>query len=250
MKEIVKSAPKTVTAKASVELHEAQEVSATRHSASKHVILLHGWAHSSSGMKSVLNGIRRLPSSRSWTFWNCDFPINKRFKEGAEILAAQLGKTGRDFRNTIFVCYSMGGVVARQMIADGFPCKAVVTICTPHQGVAPWLPTPGDGVMSIHPLSHDLAALNNNARDKRARKNYYFFGITYNDVNGKHNDDQVVLIESALGYKLGATAHKEEMPLNYPKNSAAPAFDPHWKGYDARYIAPVLSTVDTLLQRY
>lgn len=120
----------------------------------KHCILLHGWGLLGMGdngeaMRPMMDAIRtKVPD---WNYWLTTYDAHGRsFSTNArELKPMFLNNTKYDFTNTVFVTYSMGGQVARQMVADGFPCLALATICSPHHGLLGWVPTPDFGSMSV-----------------------------------------------------------------------------------------------------
>jgi len=214
----------------------------------KHCILLHGWNSDASAMDAIKGVLMNFPEARNWRFWWLNYDSHlASFKTSAHQLVNLLAAQPYDFSTTVFVAYSMGGLVARQMIASGFPAKALVTICTPHHGVAPWVPTPNTGTQSMAPWSADLAALNNNPTDAAHRRSYHFFGITYSDIRGKHEDDVIVTIGSAMGDTLGDTATRLKIHLDYGNGLAGP--DPHWRGMDPNYVKPATSLCQKLFAR-
>jgi hypothetical protein len=128
------------------------------------------------------------------------------------------------------------------MIVNGFPARALVTICTPHLGLGAWVPTPTPGPASISPNSDDLAELNR--KDGPHRHNYYAFGMTKRDSGGYLRDDGMVPIESALGQGLGMR-YGEETILNYHNIAGV---DPHMQGMNPKFTGAALRTCGTLLR--
>ncbi len=217
--------------------------SVTAKGSTKNCILIHGWNSTANDMVRLRDAVMKLPSS-GYAFWLATYDTNKPFVENAKLLKDMfLKQSGYNFDNSLVIGYSMGGVVARSMHCQGFKLKNLVTICTPNQGLAPWIPTPTAGTMSIAPWSNDLKNLNNNATDIAKRPNYYMFGITYDDARGPHNDDTVVELKSATGESLGAV-NRGKINLNYGSGFART--DPHSRGMDPNFLQSVLQTVSKL----
>jgi pimeloyl-ACP methyl ester carboxylesterase len=216
----------------------------TAKGSAKNCILIHGWKSTSNDMIRLRDAIMKLPSSTGYTFWLANYDTNKPFIENAKLLRDQFQKqSGFNFDNSLVIGYSMGGVVARSMHCQGFKFKNLVTICSPHQGLAPWVPTPTPGTMSIAPWSNDLKNLNSNAIDVAKRASYHMFGITYNDLRGRHENDAVVEVTSATGANLGAV-NRGRINLNYGNGLAGS--DPHSRGMDPNFLQLVLQSVSKL----
>jgi pimeloyl-ACP methyl ester carboxylesterase len=213
----------------------------------KHCILLHGWASEASALRQLREELQALPQAADWHFWDITYDTTwTRFAESARLIQEKLAQQPHDFSNSIIIGYSMGGLVARQMIAHGLPCKWLVTICTPHHGPVKWLPVPAYGPRSIASWSATLAALNRNPVDAAHRDRYRFFAITYTDLLGHHEQDGLVTAHSALGMKLGPVALRRKMDLKY--SAIMPYFDPHWRGMFPKNIRPVIDDVAGLLK--
>ena len=191
--------------------------------------------------------------AENYTFWLPDFPTHFRpfddtaralsrvlatqQSDGAQVLAAQQS----DWENTILVGYSMGGLIARQMVADGFPCRAVVTICAPHDGPMFWVPRLSAGPRSLGKRAPQMRALNANPRDIARHRDYHFFGVTYRDRFGFHDDDAVVPRASALGEKLGEIGTRRAIELDYERGfGRSTRSNPHVEGLNPRTMAPMI----------
>lgn len=178
--------------------------------------------------------------AQGWMYWSPNYQTQISFRHAA--LQVRNDMKGweheYDLAQTVIIGYSMGGLVARQMIADGLPCRQLVTICTPHQGILPWIPTPSMGSQSMHPLSIDLAALNNHQGERAQRNKYFFFGMTYTvGGNWHHDNDAVVGLDSALGYKLGVE-RTAKLDVSFP-GPPKPGM-PHTLPQEAKWAVPAL----------
>jgi pimeloyl-ACP methyl ester carboxylesterase len=182
----------------------------------RHCILLHGWNSPADYMSSIKGALQNLPQAACWNFWSIDYPTHRRsFREGAREVARALAAQPHDFSGCVFVGFSMGGLVARQMVADGFGCRALVSICSPHEGLARWVPTHSPGTWSLSRSSVALRALNRNPIDRAHRDRYHLFAVTYRDRFGYHDDDTIVTARSALGARLGVVAERRKIHLEY-----------------------------------
>ena len=200
---------------------------------SKNCIILHGWNQVPSDMASWVRAIETLPEAKGYRFWPERYNTNKSFPDAANEVIISLRKNKNvDFSKSLVIAYSMGGIVARSMFVQGFVFGKLVTICTPHQGLAKWVPTPTFGPASIAPWSPLLSQLNNLQMDRNKRNDYYFFGITRTEW-GKRNtiipDDGVVEVASATGVNLPGVAMRSSVNLNYDAVPFPPS-DPHSSG--------------------
>ena len=201
-------------------------------------VVLHGWDSKGSDMAPLVAALQRLPSAVQWKFYAPSYETQlETFVQAARDLYPGIHSLAQPL---ILVGYSEGAVVARQLVVDGVQVKAVVTICGPHLGVGGWIPTPGAGPGSLRADSPDLRDLNASPVDQRQRHLYHFFGIWCTDLWGDHQDDGVVPIKSAVGVTLGQVAQRAKIHLDYGQHIAG--FDPHLRGMDPIYLAPVLNT--------
>jgi pimeloyl-ACP methyl ester carboxylesterase len=207
-------------------------------------LLLHGWDSKGSDMLPLSDALQQLPTAAGWSFCCATYETHlKTFVEAALDLAPQAQMLTPPL---LIVGYSEGAIVARQMIANGLNVKALVTICAPHQGLLPWIPTPDLGSGSVSPFSVDLANLNASNQDAQNRLKYYLFAISSDDWFGHHDDDGVVAVSSALGMSLGPVAERAQpIELNYAGMIAGWA--PHEQGMNPAYLEPVLATCEQLL---
>lgn len=215
----------------------------------RHCILLHGWNSPSSYMNSIGDTLRALPEAAGWHFWSANYKTHlSNFADSARDIGAALREQPHDFSHTVFVGFSMGGLVARQIVADGFPCHALVSICTPHEGTARWVPPHSPGTWALSRWSTRLRTLNANPADKACRSRYYFFAITYRDRLGYHDDDSIVTARSALGASLGAVAQRKKIQLNYGQELGRRIMgSPHARGMSPRVLTPVFDTCAKVL---
>ncbi len=198
-------------------------------------ILLHGWNNKDVSTHRLRDALYKLPEAVGWDFISPSYESHfKSFKDNAKDISRGLAHLNLDLETTILIGYSTGGLVARQMIAEGFPCKALITICTPHEGILPWVTTPDITSMSLHMFSQDLAALNQNHKDINSRHTYHLFGIHSKDLAGVHYDDGIVELNSALGMNIFENvASRQSIQLDYDFIAGA---DPHIKGLDPTYL--------------
>lgn len=203
-------------------------------------IVLHGFNSKAEDMLRVYNHLRCMPYTGKWKFHLLEYETYwTSFRDSADKMAKQL-KSQQSFQRVIFIGYSMGGLVARQMVGDGFPCSALVTINTPHLGTGDWVPTPGGGANSQAPHSKDLQTLNANTFDIMNRGCYAFFGMSFKDKHGYHAEDRLVALSSSMGIGLTGVERQVEIPLNYGSNVEAPQLitghGPHLEGMNPEAI--------------
>lgn len=184
----------------------------------------------------LLETLRAREEARHHTFWLLDFATHFRpFDETARAIARVLAAQNTDWSDTIFLGYSMGGVIARRLVADGFPARAVVTICSPHGGPTRWVPCVTSGPRSLRKNSPQMRALNADPRDIGRRRDYHFFAITYRDRLGFHDDDAVVPRASALGEHLGEVGTRRVIELDYGRTlGRSLQNNPHVEGLNPR----------------
>lgn len=213
----------------------------------RHCILLHGWNSPCSYMDELQNALQNLSSAQQWHFWQVEYPTHLwSFERGAKEIMRVLKETCHDFTNTIFIGYSMGGIVARRMVADGFPCQSLISICSPHQGLARWIMPHSPGTWSLSRWSQSLRQLNNNQRDKDLRSRYHFYAITYHDRFGYHPHDGIVTQNSALGKNLASVATRQTIALDYEQKLGGS--EPHLRGMNPRYLEPLLDKCKELFE--
>ena len=219
-------------------------VSPDRQSGNRHIVFLHGWNAGGGSLLNWHDALRPFASS-AWTFWRVDVPTHRwGFRRGAAEIARVLRATNRTFEDVVFFGYSMGGVTARQLVADGFGCRALVALGSPHQGVARWVPAHSPGTASIHARSKSLQELNAHPTDIAARRNYHFYSISHRDRFGPHPHDGLIPRRSALGHNLGtiATRADTEFIYNFPPGTA-----PHLRGMNPHDMPLVLEKMKELL---
>lgn len=216
----------------------------------RHCILVHGWASDARAMRHLRHELRELPQAATWRFWDVTYDTTwTPFPESARKIVEELKKREHDFSRTILIGYSMGGLVVRQMVAEGFPCEALVTLCTPHHGPVRWLPVPTRGPRSLAQWSRHTRQLNQHPGDIAAREHYHLFAVVYRDRFGLHRNDGMVSQESALGMELGEVASRHTMHLKYkmPVTALMP-FDPHWRAMFPQYIQPAIRHIAKLME--
>lgn len=156
-------------------------------------------------------------------------------------------REGHRFEDVTFLCYSMGGLVARQMVAQGFPVTRLATVCSPHGGMMyGWaFPAPDAGANSLKQGSPELSWLNNHPREGALRGRYMFTSVVYNFRNGlgswDHDDDTAVDGWSARGDGLGAMVRRQKVKLNYEGGVGVQVGAPHKEGMDPKWFRDVVA---------
>jgi pimeloyl-ACP methyl ester carboxylesterase len=202
-------------------------------------VVLHGWDSVGKHMNDLCAALRNLPSAAGWNFYLPTYETHlETFVQAAQHLYPLIHPLSRPL---ILVGYSMGGIVARQMILDGLQIKALVTTCSPHLGMGRWIPPIVDaGVWSMSWFSPDLNRLNNSPQELRHRHLYHLFAITCRDRWGQHPDDGVIPVQSALGLSLGPVSEQVTIHLDY-RDQIAGADPHHPRGMDPAYLDPMLN---------
>ncbi len=238
----VLSRPKAVSIRHRPPLMPGKDDASTQ----KHCIILHGWASDGDESGELWRAAKELPSSARWHFWDATYDSHwTTFGDSAKEIARALNALPLDFSQSIIIGNSMGGVVARALVKEGIGCRALISVCSPHLGPAPWVPVPSRGPRSIAPWSRSLAALNNDERDRAHRDRYHFFAVTYTDLLGYHAYDGIVMQKSALAEVLGPIAKRQTIHLRY---KGVAGYDPHWRSRFAANIAPVLETLEKAME--
>ena len=191
------------------------------------IVLMHGWHSLYTPMIVLENAFRELiPNARLWrvtydSHW-------KTFGQSALQISDLLREQNVEPQNTLLIGYSMGGVVCRSMVAQGFEARGVLSLCSPHLGAAPWMPAGDVGSLSIAPWSRKLARLNTDKRDVKRRDDYFFQAIAFTDSSGYCRHDRIVAQRSALGYGLKGDFQTHTTKLHY--QGVAPNCQPHIQG--------------------
>lgn len=205
----------------------------------RHIVLLHGWHSLYSPLLSLEQAIRQLPGASLYNFWRVNYDSHwKPFTQSAREVQLLLKERNVRPEDTIVVGFSMGGLVARSMIANGFGAHHLCCICTPHLGPAPWMPQGDLGSLSMASWSSRLAQLNASPRERAHRSRYTFFGIDFTDGTGYHPHDRIVMLRSSLGEGLAGVHEHHVIHLRYAV--LAPNCEPHVRGMNPRFVPPVL----------
>ncbi len=210
----------------------------------RHVILVHGHNCLPSFLHGLLRSLRGVPGADEWRFWLVEYDTHwKPFTRSAREIVRTMQQEDYNFEEAILVGYSMGGLVVRQMVVEGFPCKALFALCSPHLGYVPWIPFGEAGSLSISVLSRRLQILNRNRHDRAARSKYHFVASDYEDMLGQHAHDGLVPRRSALGETLGPLGSRHTVHLNY---RYPPGIDPHIRFLRHQNLTPVLELCEEL----
>jgi pimeloyl-ACP methyl ester carboxylesterase len=191
------------------------------------IVLLHGWHSTYEPMMRLDSALRQqFPDARIWSgvydsHW-------KTFTRSAREFAYAMRHKKLRPEKTFIVGYSMGGIVARSIVANGFAARGVACLASPHLGAAPWLGFTDVGSASIGPQSFRLRTLNNNPIDRQRRKDYFFQAFTFRDRSGFCRHDRVVTLRSSSGRGLENVGKVVVKHLEY--TGYAPDVNPHLQG--------------------
>jgi pimeloyl-ACP methyl ester carboxylesterase len=205
--------------------------------------ILHGWHSLYAPLIELENTLRALPLGQKVRFWRVTYDTHwKTFGQSSREISSALRRRGVVPENTLLVGYSMGGIVSRAMIADGFSAAGALCLCTPHLGPAPWMPSGDIGSLSIAPWSAKLARLNRHPTDLRRRDDYYFKAFTFKDRTGVQKHDRIVMEKSALGIGLQGNMIRHSSELDY--SGIAPTCDPHLHGMQPKFYPEAVAWVE------
>lgn len=212
-------------------------------SADKHILLVHGWNSDSGAMGKIYQELKKAPEATNFKFWRVDYDWNRAFPFGASQVKESIIENNIPLDRTIIFCYSMGGVVMRKVLSDGFPFYSLVSVCSPHEGM---LLFADEGSLSLQYNSQDLYNLNHNAKDKLNRNKFSFYGISHTNPAGYHAGDSIVSLDSAMGNNLHPS-RSGEMNVKYP--SVHNPFEPHSLGMEPRFIKLALDRCKELMKQ-
>ncbi len=207
------------------------------------IALLHGWHSLYAPMRHLEAELRgRVPTARLWrvsydSHW-------KPFPQSAREVSARLRAAGALPERTVLVGYSMGGVVARSMVAQGFDARAVVCLCSPHLGPALHIPFGDVGSFSLQPPAGYIPQLNADPRDRARRGNYFFQSVTFRDALGEYRHDRIVSQRSARGQGLGVSNHAN---THLTFQGIAPGPLPHLGGMNPHHVPHALAFIEERL---
>lgn len=201
----------------------------------KHIILLHGWGKTSNDMSLWVSAFQKSSFAKDMNIWNIGYPTQLSFVTIASQLHQFLNSKlleGFIFEEVYYLGYSMGGIIARQLVSLGFPVTKLATICSPHLGIRWFIPSIDAGISSIKQNSSELLNLKHHAIDILKRDRYLFCSIGYNVnarlSNHQYDDDTTVKGISARGEYLIGEIKRKHIQLNYTKKMNWGA--PHLEG--------------------
>ena len=219
----------------------------------RHIVLMHGWHSTERQMRAWERALHGDLDPENCTFWRVTYDTHwKGFQRSARRIIKALRKEGVRDGDVTLIGYSMGGIIARQMVAYGFECRHLIALCSPHHGALGWsaLRVPlilDPGAATLTQYSRTLKQLNTNNRDRAMRERYHLLALTYRDGRGEHAHDGIVGRDSALGVKLGEVGSRTHLEINYHERNAF-FTDPHILGMSPEAVAPMREKIAQLLR--
>lgn len=190
------------------------------------IVLLHGWDMDKNYDPGILfrpfvERVRQQFEPSGYLVFAPTYNTHESFVWAAKNLYQLIVHSKWPLNNVHVFGYSMGGLVARQMVVEGLAPRNLVTYCTPNCGTAAWISNTAlfnNGAMSMASWSEDLKRLNNHPRDQQCRDRYHTIGLSYfadNQKTQRHDNDAIVEVTSAIMWGVN------------PK----PAGQIHWSSY-------------------
>lgn len=173
------------------------------------IVLLHGWDMDKNydpgvWFRPFVEKIRQQFEPRGYIVFAPTYNTHESFVWAAKNLYQILVHSQWPMDNVHIFGYSMGGLVARQMVVEGLNPRNLVTYCTPNMGTAAWISNTAlfnNGAMSMAAWSEDLKRLNSHPRDHANRGRYQMIGLSYyadNQKTQRHDNDAIVEVTSAI----------------------------------------------------
>lgn len=173
------------------------------------IIVLHGWDlgrnfDPGQAFQPVVDTLRQRYEPSGYIVFAPKYNTHESFVYAAQSIYDLLTHSGWPLDNVHLFGYSMGGLVARQLVVNGITPRSLVTYCTPNMGTAAWISNTAlfnNGAMSMATWSKDLAALNSHPRDQQFRGIYQMIGLSYvKDAAGsdRQYNDGIVEVTSAI----------------------------------------------------
>jgi pimeloyl-ACP methyl ester carboxylesterase len=218
----------------------------------KNLILLHGWHSTNRQMNRWQSALAACPQAQGWRIWRPTYDTHwKSFQRSARLVMRELERQNVDWSHTIILGYSMGGIVARQMVAYGFPCRHLIAIGSPHHGALSWrvlhLALAGDvGAVSLTNYNRALRLLNAHPRDYEHRNRFHFYAITHSTGPKNYDHDGLISLDSAWGNELGEVATRDSVHLHYEKRPLL-FTDPHLWGMNPDTLPSAVGTCCRLM---
>lgn len=173
------------------------------------IVLLHGWDMDKNydpglWFRPFVEKIRQQFEPKGYVVFAPTYNTHESFVWAAKNLYQILKHSQWSLDNVHILGYSMGGLVARQMVVEGLSPRNLVTYCTPNMGTAAWISNTAlfnNGAMSMASWSEDLKKLNMHPRDQEYRSRYQMIGLSYyadNQKTQRHDNDSIVEVTSAI----------------------------------------------------
>jgi pimeloyl-ACP methyl ester carboxylesterase len=238
----------------------------------KNIILIHGLSGdsafntSSDQMKKFYEHIENDPLIKDYNVWTIvyntwEIPF---YYSGSWLYAEFTKIPDYKFFDAIIVGYSMGGLIARTLAANGFNFKYLITVDTPHLGpsvsintvinignlLPPFSIKQGLISLAAGSYSHDFIDKSPLDIQKRAG-NYAYYAIDYinDDENNFHGDDWVVPVNSQLALSLGEVKWRYLLKKEFKKDDPDKGMGkPHTIAIEPDYCQEAINLLKIILK--
>lgn len=195
------------------------------------VVMLHGYDLEGSYDPGTLfrpscDYVRMKLEPLGFAVWAMRYDTLNSFRWAGVNCAHHLRSSGLPLENVHLFGYSMGGLVARTMVADGIPARTVYTYTSPNEGTGWWVPNllanlGGDnaGALSMMGQSADLAWLNNQSPEVQHRDKLVAIGFRHKGAWGDtHENDGMSELHSQCMQKVSQVKPGLALMWGWPKN--------------------------------
>lgn len=224
------------------------EMSATHHYTAV-IYMLHGWdlgKNYSPGraFRPAADYVRSALRNHNVLILDPPFNTHESHFRAGENLSRQHKRMSYPTNNVHFFGYSMGGLVARQMVAQGIVPRSLTTYCTPNEGTGWWVPNGipfNNGSSSMFENHNDLTVLNSRPSEIQYRNRYTTYGFWYKGgFNSTHDNDGMIEERSANMRGLSVGPRRAFKCKHSAEGWFTPIASPHGELQNMEHIRPAL----------